>query len=164
MTHALADVVLVEHFYLACGVTSEKKFLCCPGCLRALDIDETPTLGQLLTAARRHILEDHPGGDPLSHEHAYTVALHAVDASQGDPYPALIPEAYMPVERPGKLSDVNRCQACGRTVRGPLLPLWRPDEPVVMAGPGCFRAHRQNVSHVADPLPMPPAEEGANHG
>lgn len=153
MTHALADVVLVERFL---PVTPTGYVgLACPdqGCPWVGDIDGD--LGDMLTAARRHVLEDHPGSDPLSHEHAYTVALHAVDASQGDPYPALIPEAYMPVERPGKLSDVNRCQACGRTVRGPLLPLWRPDEPVVMAGPGCFRAHRQNVSHVADPLPMP---------
>lgn len=155
MTHALADVVLVEQFTLFAGGDG-CVYLDCPA--GHGPIGEVADIAEALTAARRHVLEDHPGGDPLSHEHAYTVALHAVDASQGDPYPALIPEAYMPVERPGKLSDVNRCQACGRTVRGPLLPLWRPDEPVVMAGPGCFRAHRQNVSHVADPLPMPPAD------
>jgi hypothetical protein len=158
MTHALADVVLVERFWTGPGEYGEMA-LGCPACPWQADITAFD-LGDMLTAARRHILEDHPGGDPLSHEHAYTAALHAVDASQGDPYPALIPEAYMPVERPGKLSDVNRCEACGRTVRGPLLPILTGDA-IRMVGPGCARRHADDRRRPDDLLPLPP--EGGDH-
>jgi hypothetical protein len=159
MSHALADVVLVEQFRLFAGPDGY-PVLGCPAC-DDRPVGEFYTLGELLTAARRHISDEHPGGDPLDHEHAYTAVLHAVDATAGDPYPALIPELLMEIERPGRAAP-NRCQQCGRTVRGPLLPLYKADAPLRFVGPGCLRAHRQNVSHVADPLPMPPAEEGVD--
>jgi len=149
VSHALADVVLVEQFRLFAGAYGY-PVLGCPAC-DGRPVGEFYTLGELLTAARRHVSEEHPGGDPLAHEHAYTAVLHAVDNTTGDPYPALIPEPDMP----GKLAAVNRCEQCGRTVRGPLLPLLRADRAIQLVGPGCFRAGRRNASHVADPLPMP---------
>jgi hypothetical protein len=156
MTHALADVVLVEQFRLVRGVDGY-PVLGCPAC-DGRTLGELYTLGEMLTAARRHILDEHAGGERLDHEHAYTAVLHAVDAIEGDPYPALIPEPLMADARPG-LGKFNRCEACGRTVRGPLLPLYRADRAIQLVGPGCFRARRQNVSHVADPLPMPSGGE-----
>jgi hypothetical protein len=156
MTHALTDVVLVEQFTLFAGADGYPG-LDCPAC-RWINDDEVNTLGDALTAARRHILDEHAGGERLDHEHAYTAVLHAVDAIEGDPYPALIPEPLMAEARPG-LGKFNRCEACGRTVRGPLLPLFRADRDIQLVGPGCFRARRQNVSHVADPLPMPSGGE-----
>jgi hypothetical protein len=156
MTHAVAAVVLVEQFRLL--PADDWTYLGCPAChwTSADDIDLV-ILGDALAAARRHIGDEHPGADRVAYEHAYTSVVHAVDAIAGDPYPALIPELLMPVERPGRAA-LNHCQQCGRTVRGPLLPLYAPDRPLQFVGPGCLRAHRQNVSHVADPLPMPPAE------
>jgi hypothetical protein len=156
MTHALAEVVLVEQFRPV-AVPTECVALLCPACPWESEYDVT-TLGEMLTAARRHILDEHAGGERLDHEHAYTAVLHAVDAIEGDPYPALIPEPLMADARPG-LAKFNRCEACGRTVRGPLLPLYRADRAIQLVGPGCFRARRQNVSHVADPLPMPSGGE-----
>jgi hypothetical protein len=159
MTHALAEAVLVEQFRILPSADGHVGLECpddtCPY-LRGVAPDAE--LGALLTAARRHILDEHAGGERLDHEHAYTAVLHAVDAIEGDPYPALIPEPLMAEARPG-LGKFNRCEACGRTVRGPLLPLFRADRDIQLVGPGCFRARRQNVSHVADPLPMPSGGE-----
>jgi hypothetical protein len=158
MTHALAEVVLVEQFRpgaLGRDMAVEGIGVDCPACEWTSGAAED--LGEMLTFARRHILDEHAGGERLDHEHAYTAVLHAVDAIEGDPYPALIPEPLMAEARPG-LGKFNRCEACGRTVRGPLLPLYRADRAIQLVGPGCFRARRQNVSHVADPLPMPSAD------
>jgi hypothetical protein len=152
MTHALADVVLVEHFRIWCDAAGIWPALVCPDatCPWVSGSDHV-TLGQLLTAARCHISEAHPGGDPLSHEHAYTAVLHAVDNLTGDPYPlALIAEEQVPADD----AAMRVCEATGNSVRGPLLP-YEADGVRRWICRVCFAKCRRNASHVADPLPMP---------
>jgi hypothetical protein len=161
MTHALADAVLVEHFKVSL-VDHDEIGMDCPACHWGLDMHDladtktgcnsAATLGALLTAARRHISDAHPGGDPLSHEHAYTVALHAVDAINSDAYPALITEADLAADE--TTAALRVCEATGNSVRGPLLP-YEADGTRRWICRLCFTRCRRNASHVADPLPMP---------
>lgn len=159
MTHALADVVLVEHFRLHARARGW-VYVGCPACdwISPDDLDLT-SLGEALTAARRHISDAHPGGDPLDREHAYTVALHAVDAINSDAYPALITEADLAADE--TTAAMRVCEATGNTVRGPLLP-YEADGVRRWICRLCFAKVRRNASHVADPLPMPMEGQGAD--
>lgn len=154
MTHAVAEVVLVEHFRVFVG-DEGWPYIECPvdDCGGPGSANEIYTIGELLTVARRHILDVHPGGDPLTREHAYTVALHAVDNLAGNPYPlALIAEEQVPADDP--TVSVRVCEATGNSVRGPLLP-YEADGTRRWICRACFARCRRNASHVADPLPMP---------
>lgn len=150
MSHALADVVHAEQFWVGRGYVNNGNYLVCPasGCLWARDIGDAPTVGEMTERAREHIAEAHTAAAPDE----LAAVLHAVDAVQGDAYPALIPEAVFR-ERPGRW-PLNRCEQCGRTVRGPLLPIEDPGPRRRWVGPGCFENHRRSVAHVPSPLPI----------
>lgn len=80
--------------------------------------------------------------------------LDAVTAVEGtDPYPFLIPEPYMPASH----AQVRECGLCGRTVRGPLIPVVIGDV-MRKVGRGCARKHFDvERPGLADQLlPMPP--------
>jgi hypothetical protein len=151
MSHALADVVHAEQFHLGYGVTSGLQYLCCPadsGCLWAGEIGKNATIGDQLALARAHIAEAHTAAPPDE----LAAVLHAVEAVQGDAYPALIPEDVFRA-KPDRW-PLNRCERCGRTVRGPLLAIEPPGENRRWVGPGCFENYRRSVAHIPSPLPI----------
>jgi hypothetical protein len=150
MSHALADVVHAEQFYVGRGVTNDYGYLCCPGCLWARAVGTGDNLGKMQALAREHIAEAHTAAPPDD----VAAVLYAVEAVQGDAYPALIPEAVFRA-KPDRW-PLNRCEQCGRTVRGPLLPIEEPGPRRRWVGPGCFENYRRSVAHAASPLPLPP--------
>jgi hypothetical protein len=70
-----------------------------------------------------------------------------------DPYPFLIPEHDIPLWQ----RQARDCALCGRTVRGPLLPLETSPGVMRMVGAGCFRKHTglRRLAGGDDLLPLP---------
>lgn len=160
MTHALADAVAVDEFR-PYATTDWTVGLSCPtdDCGWHCD-DDHATLGALLAAARRHILDEHPGRDSLDRQRAYTRVVHAVDAMTSDGYPALIAETELAADPTTR--ERRRCAASGRTVRGPLLPVERPGQARIWVCRKCFAQLRRNVAHLDAPLALTTDQEGGD--
>lgn len=154
MSHALANVVHAERFLVYLG-DHDLIEVGCPQCPSwgidlhdladaSVGYERAATFGALLAAARAHIAEAHTAAAPDE----LAAVLHAVDAVQGDAYPALIPEAQL-ATRPVKV-----CGFTGNTIRGPLYPVEEPGAERVWMCRICFGRYRRSVAHVPSPLPI----------
>jgi hypothetical protein len=85
MTHAVAGVVLVEQFRVFPSAGGNVGLECPDDSCPILLGDPYSALGELLAAARGHVLEHHPYGDRLDHERAYTTVVHAVRTRRSSP-------------------------------------------------------------------------------